>query len=128
MAAAVCVVLGFPFTRLKGIYFTVVSIFVVQVIVLIVLQWPASPAARAVFRVFLGRFVSRSSLPLEDLVLFPFPRDDAGLTAHPLAIEHSRIGLTFQGIKQAGSLAESVGINTTTYKWLPSLSAVSSPA
>ena len=34
------------------------------------------------------------------------------------AIEHSRVGLTFRGIQQADSLAESVGINTTSYKVL----------
>ena len=34
------------------------------------------------------------------------------------AIEHSRVGMTFRGIKQADSLAESVGINTTSYKVL----------
>ena len=117
MAAAVCVVLGFPFTRLKGIYFTVVSIFVVQVIVLIVLQWPSvtggASGLQSVPRPdsFLGlHFHSKTSFYFLFLVMM--------LVSLLIlwAIEHSRIGLTFQGIKQAGSLAESVGINTTTYK------------
>jgi branched-chain amino acid transport system permease protein len=34
------------------------------------------------------------------------------------AVEHSRVGLTFRGIRQADSLAESVGIDTRSYKVL----------
>ena len=39
LAAVVSCLIGFPFTRLKGIYFTMVSIFFVQIIVLTVQQW-----------------------------------------------------------------------------------------
>ena len=39
LAAGVSCLIGFPFTRLKGIYFTMVSIFFVQIIVLTVQQW-----------------------------------------------------------------------------------------
>ena len=38
-AAIVSCLIGIPFTRLKGIYFTMVSIFFVQIIVLTVQQW-----------------------------------------------------------------------------------------
>jgi branched-chain amino acid transport system permease protein len=117
LAAVVCVLLGFPFSRLKGIYFTVVSIFVVQVIVLIVLQWPrvtgGASGLQSVPRPdsFLGmHFHSKTSF------YFLFLAAMVVSLAVLWAVEHSRVGLTFRGIRQADSLAESVGINTMTYK------------
>jgi branched-chain amino acid transport system permease protein len=117
LAAAICVILGFPFNRLKGIYFAITTIFFVQVIVLTVQQWRSvtggSGGLTGVPRPdsFLGlEFHSKPSFYFLFLALMI-------LSLLILwAVEHSRIGLTFQGIKQASSLAESVGINTTVYK------------
>lgn len=119
MAAVVSCLIGFPFSRLKGIYFTMVSVFFVQIIVLTVQQWCGlTGGASGLYGIprpdgFLGiTFASKTSFYY--LMLF--------LTFVSLlimwAIERSRVGLSFRGIRQADSLAESIGINTTTYKVL----------
>jgi len=119
LSAAVSCLIGFPFSRLKGIYFTMVSIFFVQIIVLTVQQWRSlTGGASGLYGIprpdgFWGiEFKSKTSffflilaLMLVSLIIM-------------WAIEHSRVGMTFRGIQQADSLAESVGINTTTYKVL----------
>jgi branched-chain amino acid transport system permease protein len=119
LAAVVSFLIGFPFTRLKGIYFTMVSIFFVQIIVLTVQQWRSlTGGASGLYGIprpdgFLG-IVFKSKPSFYFLIL--------GIAVVSLgimwAIEHSRVGLTFRGIQQADSLAESVGVNTTTYKVL----------
>ncbi len=117
MAAIVCVILGFPFSRLKGIYFAMITIFFVQVIILTVQQWRSVTGGASGLQgvprpdSFLGlEFHSKTSfyflflaLMLISLVIL-------------WAIENSRMGMTFRGIRQAASLAESVGINTMGYK------------
>lgn len=119
LAAVVSCLIGFPFTRLKGIYFTMVSIFFVQIIVLTVQQWRSlTGGASGLYGIprpdgFWGiEFKSKTSffflmlaLTLVSLIVM-------------WAIERSRVGLTFRGIQQADSLAESVGINTAGYKVL----------
>ena len=119
VAAVVSCLIGIPFTRLKGIYFTMVSIFFVQIVILTVQQWRSlTGGASGLYGIprpdgFLGIvFKTKSSFFFLILVI----------TVVSLlimwAIEHSRVGMTFRGIQQAGSLAESVGINTTKYKVL----------
>ena len=117
LAAVIAVLIGIPFSRLKGIYFTMVGIFFVQVIILTVQQWrSATGGASGLQRVpgpdsILGiEFASKTSFFFLAFVLMVIS------LLILWAIEHSRMGLTFQGIKQAASLAESVGINTTFYK------------
>jgi branched-chain amino acid transport system permease protein len=119
MAAVVSLLVAIPFTRLKGIYFTMVSIFLVQVITLIVQQWrDLTGGAGGLFNIprpdslFGITFASKTSfyylllvLTLISLVIL-------------WAIERSRVGLTFRGIQQTDSLAQSVGINTVVYKVL----------
>jgi branched-chain amino acid transport system permease protein len=117
LAAVIAILIGVPFTRLKGIYFTMVGIFFVQVIILTVQQWRSITGGAAGLQgvprpdSILGiEFTSKTSFYFLALVLM--------LVSLLIlwAIEHSRVGKTFQGIKQADSLAESVGINTTVYK------------
>lgn len=119
LAGLVSCLIGFPFSRLKGIYFAMVSIFFVQVIVLTVQQWRSlTGGASGLYNIprpdaFLGiEFKSKTSFFFLMLVLM--------LVSLLImwAVERSRVGLTFRGIQQADSLAESVGINTTGYKVL----------
>jgi branched-chain amino acid transport system permease protein len=119
VAALVSCIVGIPFTRLKGIYFTMVSIFFVQIVVLTVQQWRSlTGGASGLFGIprpdgFWG-IVFKSKPSFYFMLL--------AITVVSLlvmwAIEHSRVGLTFLGIRQADSLAESVGIDTTRYKVL----------
>ncbi|NLO28445.1 MAG: branched-chain amino acid ABC transporter permease [Actinobacteria bacterium] len=119
LAGLVSCLIGFPFTRLKGIYFTMVSIFFVQIIVLTVQQWRGlTGGASGLYNIprpdgFWGiEFKSKTSFFFLMLIV---------MLASLLimwAIERSRVGMTFLGIRQADSLAESVGINTTGFKVL----------
>ncbi len=119
VAAIVSCLIGIPFTRLKGIYFTMVSIFFVQIVILSIQQWRSlTGGASGLFGIprpdgFLGIvFKTKSSFFFLILAI-------AVVSLLVMwAIEHSRVGMTFRGIQQADSLAESVGINTTRYKVL----------
>lgn len=117
LSAVVAVLIGIPFTRLKGIYFTMVGIFFVQVIILTVQQWRSVTGGNGGLQgvprpdPFLGlEFTTTTSIYFLALALMVVS------LLILWAIEHSRVGMTFQGIKQADSLAESVGINTMVYK------------
>jgi len=117
LAAVIAIVIGIPFTRLKGIYFTMVGIFFVQVIILTVQQWRSITGGNGGLQSvprpdsILGiEFASKTSFYFLALVLMLIS------LLILWAIEHSRVGMAFQGIRQADSLAQSVGINTTVYK------------
>lgn len=117
LAAVICIILGFPFSRLKGIYFAMITIFFVQVIILTTQQWrkvTGGPGGlQGVPRPdsFLGmEFHSKTSFYFLFLVFMIVS------LLILWAIENSRVGMTFRGIKQADSLSESVGINTMGYK------------
>lgn len=119
VAAIVSCLIGIPFTRLKGIYFTMVSIFFVQIVVLTVQQWRSlTGGASGLYGIprpdgFWGiAFRSKPSFYFYILALA------AGSLLIMWAVEHSRVGLTFLGIRQTDTLAESVGINTAGYKIL----------
>jgi branched-chain amino acid transport system permease protein len=118
----IAVLVGYPFTRLRRIYFTMVTIFFAEVIRLTIEQWRELtggtsgllniPPPNAIFGFgFVGiDFASRAHFYYLILALVL-------LTLLVLyALEHSRIGLSWSSIQQAESLAESVGINTTRFK------------
>jgi branched-chain amino acid transport system permease protein len=117
LSAAICVILGFPFSRLKGIYFAMITIFFVQVIVLTTQQWRSVTGGPGGLQgvprpdSFLGlEFHSKTSFYFLFLVFMIVS------LVVLWAVENSRVGMTFRGIKQAASLSESVGINTMGYK------------
>ncbi len=123
-AALVACLVGFPFSRLKGIYFSIVTIFFSEMVVLTAQQWQGltggstgifnipRPDPIKLFGLLNLTFSSKTDfyylmltlMLLSLLILY--------------AIEHSRVGLTFLGIRQSDSLAESVGIPTTGFKVL----------
>jgi branched-chain amino acid transport system permease protein len=110
------------FVKLKGVYFTMVTIFAGQIISLIIYQWASlTNGASGIFGIprpdpirILGiiNITFDNKVPFYYLIFF--------LMLISLVvmwfIEHSRIGMTFRGIQQTESLARSVGINTTAYK------------
>jgi branched-chain amino acid transport system permease protein len=114
---------GFPFTRIKGVYFGVVTIFLSQVITLVIQQWRGLtngnlgiimiPAPQISIPGVLNiDFSSKIEFYYFILILIFVS------LAIFYAIEKSRVGISFFSIKQSESLAESVGINTTKYKIL----------
>jgi branched-chain amino acid transport system permease protein len=124
LASIIACLVGFPFVRLKGMYFAMVTIFLAQMVTLVVQQWRGlTSGASGIY-----------NIPRPDPIVIPgvlnitfSSRVDFYYLVLVImlvsllilyAIEHSRIGLTFRGIKQSDSLAESVGINTAGLKVL----------
>jgi branched-chain amino acid transport system permease protein len=123
-AAIIAYLVGFPFVRLKGIYFSIVTIFFSEMVVLTAQQW----------RSLTGGSTGIFNIPRPNPILIPgilnlafSSKVDFYYLALVLmfislfilyAVENSRVGLTLRGIQQADSLAESVGINTTGFKVL----------
>jgi branched-chain amino acid transport system permease protein len=123
-AAAVACLIGFPFSRLKGIYFSMVTIFLAQIVTLVIDQWKGLTGGNQ------GMYgIPRpDSINLPGGVIISFISTLnvyyilIAITVISLlimyAIEHSRIGLTFLAVRQSDSLGESIGINATLYKVL----------
>ncbi len=121
-AALIAFLIGFPFTRLKGIYFAMVTIFFVEIVTLIIQQWREltngsngifnipRPDAINIPGIINITFASKENFYYLLIVIMVIS------LAVIYAIMRSRIGLIFRGIQQAHSLSESIGINTTSYK------------
>lgn len=121
-AGLAALLLGFPFVRLKGMYFSLVTVFMAQVIVLIAQQWGGlTGGTTGIFDIprpdpiVIGSFINIDFSSKADfyylivaLVLFSL--------FIMYLIERSSITLTWHSIRQADSLAESVGINTMKFK------------
>jgi branched-chain amino acid transport system permease protein len=123
-AAAIACLVGFPFVKLKGIYFAMVTIFLAAMVTLVAQQW------RSLTNGVNGLY----NIPHPDPIVIPGILNitfSSKVSSYYLvlvimlvslvilyAIEHSRIGLTFRGIQQSDSLAESIGMNTTGLKVL----------
>jgi branched-chain amino acid transport system permease protein len=124
MSSFVAFLVGIPFSRLKGIYFAMVTIFLSEMVALSAEQW----------RGLTGGSSGLYNIPRPDPIIIPGVLNltfSSKVSFYYLicvilllsllilyAIEHSRIGMTLNGIQQSDSLAESVGINCTGYKVL----------
>jgi branched-chain amino acid transport system permease protein len=118
-AALVAALVGIPFVRLKGIYFSIVTIFFGEMIILTAEQWESlTGGTGGIFNIPrpdpIPFFHFASKTDFYYLALFLMVLSLVVL----YAIEHSRIGLTFRGIRQTDSLCESVGINARGFKIL----------
>jgi branched-chain amino acid transport system permease protein len=123
-AALIAYLVGFPFVRLKGIYFSIVTIFFGEVVVLTAEQWEgltggsagiyAIPRPEPISIPWILRLNFSSKVDFYYLALVLMLVSLLIL----YAVERSRIGLILSGIRQADSLSESVGIDTTGYKVL----------
>jgi branched-chain amino acid transport system permease protein len=123
-AMSLAFLVGFPFVRLKGIYFTMVTLFLTEFIRLIAEQWrsltggpsgiiaiprPNPIIIPGLFNVSFASKVDFYYLALMIVVV---------TLLILYAIESSRIGITFLSIQQSDSLAESVGINSSGFRIL----------
>jgi branched-chain amino acid transport system permease protein len=117
--ALIAALAGIPFVRLKGIYFSIVTIFFSEMVVLIAQQWDSlTGGSGGIYNIprpdKLPFFNFNVKVDFYYLALFLMVLSLIIL----YAVERSRVGLTFRGIRQTDSLAESVGINTAGYKIL----------
>jgi branched-chain amino acid transport system permease protein len=105
---AVAFLVGIPFTRVRGIYFVMVSLFFGIGVL----------AVNQVFSKYTGGYSGIGSIPhLFGYDKTPYYYFCLGLMVICLAImyrlEHSRIGLTWKAVAQSYSVASSIGINET---------------
>jgi len=116
--------IGFPFVRLKGMYFSMVTMFMTEVILMVSEQWKSLTGGSAgimdiprpdpikiagiidiSFKSYIDLYYLMLILVIVSLIVF-------------YLIEHSRIGRSWQAISRDDLLAESVGINVAAYKVL----------
>lgn len=124
MAAVVGVITGWPFVRLKSVYFSMGTMFMGQAIVLLISSWDLAGGA-----IGLTRIPSLTSGALGDLA------ETIGLTKPQMGyflvlilaiisiailyrFEHSRIGTTLRALAQSEDVAASIGVNPTFYRLL----------
>lgn len=125
LAAAVSAgLVGFPFVRLKGIYFCMVTVFLGQIVTLSIQQWKSiTGGTQGIFNIPPPdpiKILGIINITFDDRVPFYYLILIIMIISLLLlyAIEHSRTGFIFRGIQQTDSLAESVGIFTLGYKVL----------
>jgi branched-chain amino acid transport system permease protein len=123
-AMSIACLVGYPFTRLKGIYFTMVTLFLAEFIRLTAEQWKS----------LTGGVSGIMTIPRPNPIIIPglLNADFASKTDFYYlilmmvgitllifyAIESSRVGMTFLSIQQSESLSESIGINSTRFRVL----------
>jgi branched-chain amino acid transport system permease protein len=123
-ASLIALIIGFPFMRIKGMYFSLVTVFFAEVIRLTIEQWKS----------LTGGITGITSIPGPNPIVIPnilnidfssqtdFYYLAVILTVVVLlilfAIERSNINAIWLSIQQADFLSESVGINTNNFKVL----------
>lgn len=123
-AAILALLVGFPFVKIKGIYFAMVTVFLAEMIILMAEHWRGltggssgiinvpQPDPIAIPGLLSMDFASKADFYYFILALMLI------ILLILYAIEHSRVGLTWRSIQQADFLAESVGVNTARFKVL----------
>ena len=113
-AMVIAVLLGIPFTRVRAIYFSMVSLFggiVLVDLIKVARSWTGGATGMSgippLVQGFLGQKVPYyyCTLALTIVCLFVMWR-----------IEHSRVGMTWKAIAQSHLVASSVGINEAFYR------------
>ena len=123
-AMILATLVGIPFVRLRGIYFTMVTLFLSEFIRLIVQEWKR----------LTGGASGILDIPRPGAFAIPgLLNIDFSIKAHYYylillvalvsllilyALEHSRIGTTLFSVQQSDSLAESLGVDTAGYRIL----------
>lgn len=121
-AALFACIVGYPLVRLKGIYFTMITVFLGQIATLFIQQWAdVTGGVNGIFNI-----PGPDAIIIPNLVNIKFETNSEFYYLILIImlislfllyfIEHSRIGFIFRSIQQADSLSESVGIDTIGYK------------
>jgi len=121
-AMSIAFLVGYPFVRLKGIYFTMVTLFLTEFITLLATEWRgltggvqgiiSIPRPNAIIIPGLLNLTFASKVDFYYLALIM-----VGFTLISLyAIESSRIGIAFSSVRQSEALAESIGVNSAGFR------------
>ena len=117
--AATCIVgvfgagLGFAILRIKGHYFAIGSIAIVEILRLVISSWADFTGGGNGLNVSL---VAGSPQQVGRLFLYAFLAVMAAAYVMAVLVERSRLGFGLRCIKQNESAAESLGINVSAYK------------
>lgn len=123
-AMVLAILVGIPFVRLRGIYFTMVTLFLSEFIRLIVQEWKRlTGGASGILDIPRpGAFVIPGLLNIDFSIKAHYYYLILFLALVSLlilyALEHSRIGTTLFSVQQSDSLAESLGVDTAGYRIL----------
>lgn len=124
LASIVGVLTGWPFARLKNMYFAMGTMFMGQAIVLLISSWDLAGGA-----IGLNRIPSLTKGGLGELAeAIGLTKPQGGyyfiflLAIFAVAVmfrfEHSRIGTTLRALAQSEDVAASIGVNPTFYRLL----------
>lgn len=124
LPAAIALVIGYPFLRAKGIYFSIMTLILGEVFRIIADRWVS----------LTGGEYGLQNIPAPDPITIPGIATivfDSKTDYYYLImvivllcilifyrLEHSRLGLTWRAIREADSLADAVGINILGHKIL----------
>lgn len=123
-AALFALVIGYPILRLRGIYFSMLTLCLGEVIRTLALEWKSvtggpsgmidvpHPDGIAIGSITLVQFGPTNKIPYYYTALFIL--FIALVVIH--RIDVSRLGRSFRAIRQSDNLAESLGINVAWYK------------
>ncbi len=124
LSAAIALILGYPFLRVKGIYFSILTLLTAETFRLVAFYWQSLTGGS----LGLVGIPSPEPLVLPLLGTVSFDAADAYyyLTVVVFSacfialylIERSHLGFTWRAIKEGEELSQSVGINVIGYKML----------
>jgi branched-chain amino acid transport system permease protein len=122
LAGLVALILGYPFVRAKGIYFAILTLLVSEVFRSIGWYWDSLTGGRP----GLIGIPPPNSIVIPAIITINFNNKVAYYYLILVVVllcllilyrlEHSRLGLTWDAIKEAEQLSASIGIKTTWYK------------
>lgn len=123
LATVIGLITGWPFARLKSIYFCMGTMFMGQAIVLLISSWDLAGGALGLNRIpslssALGGMADALGIKNQQMCYY-FIFIIAIISLLILyRMEHSRIGTTLRALAQSEDVAASIGVNPTFYRLL----------
>ena len=123
VAAIIGLITGWPFARLKSVYFSMGTMFMGQAIVLFISSWKLAGGALGLNRIpslatalkGVAETVSLKNYQAAYYVIFLLAIVSLLVMYR---VEHSRIGTTLRALSQSEEVAASIGVNPTYYRLL----------
>ncbi len=123
MATILGLLTGWPFARLKTIYFCMGTMFMGQAIVLLISSWDLAGGAMSLSRIpsltgELGDLADVLGLKSSQMAYYVILLVAIVSLLVLYRMEHSRIGTTLRALAQSEDVAASIGVNPTFYRLL----------
>ena len=123
MAAIIALITGWPFARLKTVYFSMGTMFMGQALMLFVSAWKKAGGAQGLQRIpslgsALKGLAEGLSIKSYQAAYFVILLLAILCLVIMYRIEHSRIGTTLRALAQSEEVAASIGVSPTFYRLL----------